>query len=298
LKVSILEFICSNLYAKVVVLLEKQNVASKLTLSFHLHIKRIFEIVSKRKRFKDKKLSKLVIVYVVIYFYLFFCAEIYPASVTKQKREKYRTKTKARHTSTQRSFSSSSDSESLPDLNKLKHSPGNSPDSFSLNSLPPKNSSRTIDRDTDSRVVDSLFKTPNPIRKKKGGNQSKTENTSSSQTPKSVPVSGYISLSDSDEGSDNDCGLDDCLSPVPSHSWSSTSESSIDSSGNRTPRTPDIRIKPRTPLSVKVTQPRLLGTPGFLKYGTPQVKRLHTYSFLRSLSNKADNDLRDPEAKR
>lgn len=224
-------------------------------------------------------------------FFLF--SELFPTSVTKQKKKQYKSRAKQKRDSSRSSESLSSadsDENSLPNV-----------DQTSPVTKSPGKHSQTVKPVTSHRTgigaEDSLFKTPNPIRKKKGSNDSNKEN-SVSRTPKTTPVSGYISLSDSG-GSDDDCGLEDCLSPVgPIRSWSTTSESSVDSSGSRTPKTPDIRQKPRTPLSVRVTQPKLLATPEHLKYSTPQVKRLHTYSFLRSLSNSAENELRDPEAKR
>lgn len=114
------------------------------------------------------------------------------------------------------------------------------------------------------------------------------------RTPKSEKLSGYISLSDSDE-SDNDCGFGECVTPEgPTRSWSSTSESSLDSSGARTPGTPALGMPARTPLSVKA----VVGNSVTPKLGTSQSTQVYTYSFLRSLSNTVDNNLRDPEAKR
>lgn len=144
---------------------------------------------------------------------------------------------------------------------------------------------------------DVLFKTPNPIRRMKTTNQNDSTKENKVLTAKSYPVSGYISLSDS-EGSDSECGLADCVTPAGSRHWSTTSESSIESSGSCTPNTPTMSVKPRTPLSVKVTQPRVPGTSGSIRFNTPQPKRQYSFSFLRSLSNTTDDELRDPDAKR
>ncbi|XP_060566921.1 dentin sialophosphoprotein-like [Ruditapes philippinarum] len=137
-----------------------------------------------------------------------------------------------------------------------------------------------------------LFKTPNPLRKKKSVIEENKENVfktpvstkgRESRTPKSTSKPVYISLSDTD--SDGDDSSDFLVS---------ISDSSTNSKTSGTPATPlslkNGTISKATPLSLKnLTTPR----------STPlSAKSLSTYSFLKSLSNTTEDSRRHPDAKR
>ncbi|XP_052797192.1 germ cell nuclear acidic protein-like isoform X2 [Mya arenaria] len=228
-----------------------------------------------------------------------FSSKVYPPSVTKQKKQKYKVKAKVDPVS----FCISSDSESddLPDILETRHHTGSGTQHKSEGGTQRKkksdiskessvtgisDSSRNLVNDNDDS---SLFKTPNVIKKKGNSKSGTTPKTSDKGKPGKVSFNEFISLS---SGSDSD----DYMVEVSTGSVGASSDNSV----FKTPKLPGKGTKSKT------TTPRLglpesrtsgLSTDSEAGRFTPSHSR-KTYTFLESLSNTVPDDCRHPEAKR
>ncbi|WAQ99133.1 ACRC-like protein, partial [Mya arenaria] len=185
-----------------------------------------------------------------------FSSKVYPPSVTKQKKQKYKVKAKVDPVS----FCISSDSESddLPDILETRHHTGSGTQHKSEGGTQRKkksdiskessvtgisDSSRNLVNDNDDS---SLFKTPNVIKKKGNSKSGTTPKTSDKGKPGKVSFNEFISLS---SGSDSD----DYMVEVSTGSVSSGSDSD------------DYMVELPADMRVEWNK-RLLKTAGFCAY--------------------------------
>ena len=217
-----------------------------------------------------------------------FSPEVYPPSVTKLKKRRYKTKAPADVAS----FCLSSDSESDNQLHDIPKPKLNSDTKRQLTSH--TNSTSSFEG-YDSVFVpeNNLFKTPIPLRKKvlTSGSISRTNKTNSDRPTSSVSSGRPWSESSSDE---------EDLIIMPSSTGSVNTSSEND--GFKTPKLPGSRPRISRPDSVTSGSGSSTPSSTFVSRSgvnvTGSVKKQASRSFLESLSNVVPDECRDPLAKR
>ncbi|KAH3842174.1 hypothetical protein DPMN_115669 [Dreissena polymorpha] len=216
-----------------------------------------------------------------------FSSKLYPSSVTKQKKEKYKVRVKPAvptftmsSESGDESLSNPEDTEATsttrqPGIKKHQHKPKTKSGSGGTSS-------------DDDRSNDDGFVQPKAIIRKKSKKPPNNDEGDRNVDKNLVKISKAAILSDLMSSSDDDNDGSPCITL----SLVDTSEGSLSNSGFKTPLVPLQVSKFLTPASVKRSKGSV-NTPFNAKSG-----RACTHSFLKSLSITTPEENRDPEAQR